>query len=50
MTGSYGCPDKFVKCPGSYCIPSRLICDGELHCPGGEDESDCGKDKMYFGP
>ena len=27
------------KCPGYYCIPFTLLCDGKLDCPTGEDES-----------
>ena len=36
----YQCPTKY-KCPGSYCIPARRICDQVLDCPEGEDENDC---------
>ena len=34
------CPDKF-KCPNSYCIPVRRLCDGRKDCPEGEDEDEC---------
>ena len=46
------CPDDYVKCPGSYCIHSRFVCDGTSHCPGGSDESGCSKfkfDRKQFG-
>uniref|UniRef100_A0AC34F2A2 Uncharacterized protein n=1 Tax=Panagrolaimus sp. ES5 TaxID=591445 RepID=A0AC34F2A2_9BILA len=34
------CPlDKF-KC-SSMCLPKSFICDGEPHCPSGEDERNC---------
>ena len=26
------------KCPNSYCIPYRHVCDGVWNCPNGEDE------------
>ena len=35
-----GCPTKY-KCPGSYCIPVKRVCDGVGDCPGLEDEEDC---------
>ncbi|XP_060605195.1 low-density lipoprotein receptor-related protein 2-like, partial [Ruditapes philippinarum] len=35
------CPENTVKCPGSYCIEQRFLCDGHKECPGGEDEQDC---------
>ncbi|XP_060590814.1 G-protein coupled receptor GRL101-like [Ruditapes philippinarum] len=35
------CPENTVKCPGSYCIEQRFLCDGHIECPGGEDEHDC---------
>ena len=37
---SVQCPTLF-KCPGSYCIPLRRICDGRIDCPHREDEKDC---------
>ena len=37
---SIGCPTKY-KCPGSYCIPVKRVCDGVGDCPGLEDEEDC---------
>ncbi|XP_062589227.1 uncharacterized protein LOC134250885 isoform X2 [Saccostrea cucullata] len=35
------CPPGYMKCPGSFCIPPRLICDGEKHCKDGVDEMQC---------
>ena len=38
----FECPyPAFVKCPGSYCIPPRYMCDGKWDCPGGADEREC---------
>ena len=34
------CTNTF-KCPGSYCIPLRKVCDGVKDCLGGEDEYNC---------
>ena len=34
------CPQQY-KCPNSYCIPSRKICDGIIDCPTGDDEESC---------
>ncbi|XP_062589229.1 uncharacterized protein LOC134250886 [Saccostrea cucullata] len=36
------CPVGYMKCPGSFCIPPRFICDGEKHCENGVDEMQCG--------
>ena len=36
----FECPSHF-KCPESYCIPIRHICDSEQDCPFGEDEENC---------
>ncbi|XP_048738543.2 uncharacterized protein LOC125653234 isoform X2 [Ostrea edulis] len=35
------CPAGYIKCPSSFCIPPRLICDGEKHCKDGADEMHC---------
>ncbi|XP_069101259.1 uncharacterized protein [Argopecten irradians] len=37
------CPVDFAKCSNSYCIHVRLLCDGQKHCPNGEDEQMCGR-------
>ena len=34
------CPFMF-RCEHSYCIPIEKVCDGELDCPYGADESSC---------
>ncbi|XP_046341218.2 G-protein coupled receptor GRL101-like isoform X1 [Haliotis rufescens] len=36
------CPAGFYTCPGSYCIPVYLVCNGVTDCPRGEDEHQCG--------
>ena len=36
----YNCTGKF-KCPGSYCIPLKRLCDGVADCPYAEDETSC---------
>ncbi|XP_053203674.1 G-protein coupled receptor GRL101-like isoform X2 [Panonychus citri] len=38
----FNCSKDYVKCPNSYCIPPRYICDGKRDCIGGEDETRCG--------
>ncbi|XP_060063809.1 uncharacterized protein LOC132544254 [Ylistrum balloti] len=38
---NFVCPPDYVKCPGRYCIPIRLMCDGTDHCPEGQDEHFC---------
>ncbi|XP_064630845.1 uncharacterized protein LOC135489423 [Lineus longissimus] len=38
---SFKCPPYYLKCPGSYCIPLRMICDGTRDCASGEDELNC---------
>ena len=35
------CPENYIKCPGDYCVPIQYICDGQWHCPDGEDEVSC---------
>ena len=40
------CPGM-VKCPNSYCIPHRKLCDGVWDCIGGFDEKNC---KTYTCP
>ena len=36
----FECPSMF-KCPGTYCIPTRMLCDQSPDCPHKEDEQDC---------
>lgn len=44
----FACPyPNYVKCPNSYCIPPRFICDGKWDCIGGADEMGCAK---YYCP
>ncbi|XP_015784111.1 G-protein coupled receptor GRL101 [Tetranychus urticae] len=38
----FECSIDYIKCPNSYCIPPRYICDGKRDCVGGEDETRCG--------
>lgn len=35
------------KCPDAYCIPIRLLCDGQWHCPNGDDERQCSDSTTY---
>ena len=37
-----------MKCPNSFCLEIRLVCDGEKHCKNGEDELNCGKLKYLY--
>ena len=39
---SFTCPGGFFKCPGSFCLENRFVCDGEKQCSAGEDERNCG--------
>ena len=39
------CPPGYLKCPRSFCIPPRFICDGQKHCQYGVDELMCGKER-----
>ncbi|XP_060575283.1 low-density lipoprotein receptor-related protein 1-like [Ruditapes philippinarum] len=38
---SFVCGPGLFKCPESYCIPQKFVCDGIKHCNGNEDESQC---------
>ncbi|XP_060079046.1 LOW QUALITY PROTEIN: G-protein coupled receptor GRL101-like [Ylistrum balloti] len=38
---SFACPTNFMKCPESYCVHARFLCDGVPHCPNNEDEQEC---------
>ncbi|KAH9507262.1 hypothetical protein Btru_056746 [Bulinus truncatus] len=35
---TYSCPEGFVKCPSSYCVPIDYVNDNIIDCPYGEDE------------
>ena len=35
------CPNPYIKCNLSYCIPVHAICDGIKDCPDGDDELGC---------
>lgn len=39
---SFACPDNYFKCPDSFCIEDRFVCDKKNHCENGEDEQNCG--------
>ncbi len=30
-----------LKCPGFFCVPWKLLCNGRWDCPGGVDENQC---------
>ena len=49
ITGTFSCPDGYYKCPGSFCLKERFVCDGEKHCEHGEDEINCGMHYFYMG-
>ncbi len=38
---SFICDGAYYKCPESYCIPWRYICNGKVDCPGGVEEISC---------
>ncbi|XP_033752468.1 G-protein coupled receptor GRL101-like isoform X2 [Pecten maximus] len=38
---TFSCPANFMKCPNSFCIHARFLCDGVPHCPNSEDEINC---------
>ncbi|XP_069134013.1 G-protein coupled receptor GRL101-like isoform X3 [Argopecten irradians] len=38
---TFSCPEHFMKCPNSYCVPARFLCDDVSHCPNSEDEQQC---------
>ena len=41
------CTNTF-KCPNSYCIPLRKVCDDREDCNGGEDEINCQNNICVF--
>ena len=36
------CREALFQCGGT-CLPLHLRCDGDYHCPDGEDEANCSK-------
>ncbi|XP_050412354.1 G-protein coupled receptor GRL101 [Patella vulgata] len=38
---NFGCPLDHVKCPESYCLPVRNVCNDKADCPNKEDEQNC---------
>ena len=46
MCADWRCPNMF-KCPDSYCIHFKRVCDGNLDCQNGEDEEQC---ENYYCP
>ncbi|XP_045167750.2 G-protein coupled receptor GRL101-like [Mercenaria mercenaria] len=39
---NFDCPQDYMKCPGSFCIPLMYVCNGKIDCPDGYDEKICG--------
>ena len=36
------CDQDEYRCErADVCLPQRMICDGDIHCPYGDDESNC---------
>ena len=46
MCADWRCPNMY-KCPDSYCIHYKRICDGHKDCINGEDELTC---ENYYCP
>ena len=44
---SFECPEYFFKCPDSFCVERRFVCDGIVHCENGDDELDCSRFSMH---
>ena len=36
---AFDCPEGYIKCPRTYCIPAHYINNGVMDCPMGEDEA-----------
>ncbi|XP_071082688.1 G-protein coupled receptor GRL101-like [Haliotis cracherodii] len=39
--GDFVCPVNYMKCPDSFCLPLRRVCDGHRDCLDGRDEQQC---------
>ncbi|XP_067684468.1 sortilin-related receptor-like [Haliotis asinina] len=39
--GDFECPGNYMKCPDSFCLPLRRVCDGQRDCLDGHDEKQC---------
>lgn len=47
--GDHNCPpDKNYLCQEGKCIPKEYVCNDHKDCRDGDDETDCGKKKIYF--
>ena len=42
------CPIDTFQCKSGDCISWDYVCDGIIQCQNGEDESICGKIKVYL--
>ena len=42
----FECPEFYFKCPNSFCVERRYVCDGTVHCENGVDELDCGRSSV----
>ncbi len=40
---THNCKNKYFKCPESYCLPWRYVCNGKWDCPGGLEEINCNR-------
>jgi hypothetical protein len=40
------CTSKELKCSDKQmCVPQEMVCDGDFHCPNGDDEKGCSECK-----
>jgi len=44
---TWTCKNTF-KCPGSYCLPVHMVCDGDSDCEHGEDEALCANNTQGY--